>query len=409
MNSSKWPNPGDEPKMKNYTFILNRPVDVEETRHCEFKEIKGGRPLDTIKNTCDEYVVAFLNSAGGRILWGIRDSDRYAVGATLSSAERDALRRIVTNQLHQIKPPISPTAYQINLYPVYEDESCEKEVEGKYVVEVVAPRVFGNDLYSTGSGQVFVKTDSGKKLLSFQEVQDEIRRRQIELADVSLQRIPQLSTIQQHALEFSLTSQAHSMNLESLQQEVSRAINRAVVWSFLDAIHAGAPAQFGYLLSLVCNDDSKNGETIVQIELHCHITSFVHAFAQNLESLAGESPFSRGKYSPDLRIRAASKWSAHVPYRISMPGPNSVEIACLEQTHYSLKFPMQTSDLLLVLSAMMTGKIIVQDDINLTDPMQKNFVQWISHVMKGRSFSLHDITLDVADPERWLIKTGGFQ
>lgn len=58
--------------MKHYTFVLNRPADIEETRQYEFKEVKGGKPLDTIKNTCDEYVVAFLNSAGGRIFW--RDS-----------------------------------------------------------------------------------------------------------------------------------------------------------------------------------------------------------------------------------------------------------------------------------------------------------------------------------------------
>ena len=395
--------------MNDYTFIINRPVDVEETRHYEFKEVKGGKPLDTIKNTCDEYVVAFLNSSGGRIFWGIRDSDRYAVGVTLSSTERDELRKTVTNQLHQIKPPISPTAYQINLYPVYEDESCDKEVEDKYVVEVVAPHVFGNDLYSTGSGKVFVKTDSGKKLLSFQEVQDEIRRRQIQNSDLPLVPIPQLSTIQRNALEFSLTSQAHSMNRDSLLREVSRAINRAIACAFLDAVHAGAPAQFAYLLSLGCKDDPTDGETIVQIELQCHITSFVHAFAQHLESLVGDSSASRSSYSADLRIRAASKWSPHVPYRVSMPGPGHVEITCLEQPYYSLKFPMQTSDLLLVLSAMLTGKIIVQDDIKLTDPTQRNFVQWTADVMKERSFSFHDITLDVADPERWLIKTGGLQ
>src|SRR5262245_7542745 len=51
--------------MDNYRFVIARPAEVEETRYCEFKEIKGGRPLDTIKNTCDEYVVAFLNSSGG--------------------------------------------------------------------------------------------------------------------------------------------------------------------------------------------------------------------------------------------------------------------------------------------------------------------------------------------------------
>jgi Putative DNA-binding domain len=395
--------------MKDYTFILNRLVDVEETRHCEFKEIKGGRPLDTIKNTCDEYVVAFLNSAGGRIFWGIRDSDRCVVGVTLSSAERDALRRTVTDQLHQIKPPISPTAYQVNLYPVYEDESCGKTVDDKYVVEVVAPRVFGSDLYATGGGQVFVKTDSGKKLLSFQEVQDEIRRRQIELAGLPVAPVPQLSTIQEHSTEFSLTPQEHSTVRESLQREFSRAINRVTVYSFLDAIRAGAPAQFVYLLSLVCVDDPGRGEVVVRIELQCHITSFVHAFARHLDSLAVGSPPSGDRYPPDLRIRASSQWSPHVPYRVSMPGPNLVDITCLERPHYSLKFPMQTSDLLLVLSAMLTGRIIVQDDIQLGDPVQKSFVQWLIEAKKRQSFSVSDITLDVADPERWLIKSGGIQ
>ncbi|HYX29901.1 MAG TPA: ATP-binding protein [Pyrinomonadaceae bacterium] len=393
--------------MKSYTFVLNRPVDVEETRHYEFKEIKGGKPLDSIKNTCDEYVVAFLNSSGGRIFWGIRDSDRSTVGVTLLASERDDLRKVVTNQLHQIKPPISPTAYQINLYPVYEDESCEREIDDKYVVEIVAPRVFTNDLYSTGSGKVFVKTDSGKKLLSFQEVQDEIRRRQIELEDTEIAPVPQLSTIQSHAVQFSLSSQALSTESETLFQDLTRAMNRAIVWSFLDAIRAGAPARFTFLLSLVWTEDAAAAESVIAVELQCHITSFVHAFAQNLDLLIGGT--SQGRYAPDLRIRAAMKWSPHVPYRISMLGPKEIEIVCLDQPFYSLKFPMQTSDLLLVLSAMMTGKMIVQDDLKLAEPSQRDFAVWTADVMKRRSFHLQDITLDVANPERWLIKSGGLQ
>lgn len=166
--------------MDEHKFIINQPVHVEETRYYEFKEVKGNKPLDAIKNTCDEYVVAFLNSAGGRIFWGVRDSDRYAVGVPLTFQERDELRRTVTAKLNQIQPPISPTAYQINLYPIYEDESCGKMLEDRYILEVVAPRVYNDDLYSTGGGEVFVKTDSGKRKLNFQEVQDEIRRRQIQ-------------------------------------------------------------------------------------------------------------------------------------------------------------------------------------------------------------------------------------
>lgn len=166
--------------MTEYKFIINKPVEIEETRYYEFKQITGGKPLNTIKNTCDEYVVAFLNSAGGRIFWGIRDFDRFAVGILLTSTERDDLRKIVTGKLNEIKPPISPIAYQINLHSVYEDETCEKTVENRYVVEIVAPHVFSDDMYSTGSGEVYVRTDSGKRKLNFQEIQDEIRRRHIQ-------------------------------------------------------------------------------------------------------------------------------------------------------------------------------------------------------------------------------------
>jgi hypothetical protein len=191
--------------MTEYKFIINKPVEVEETRYYEFKEITGGKPLNTIKNTCDEYVVAFLNSAGGRIFWGIRDSDRYAVGVPLSFTEREDLRKTVTGKLNEIKPPISPTAYQINLHSVYEDETCNKTIEDRYVVEIVAPRVFGNDLYSTGSGEVYVRTDSGKRKLNFQEIQDEIRRRQILKVQDSIESIKlQESSESQSAFLISL-------------------------------------------------------------------------------------------------------------------------------------------------------------------------------------------------------------
>ena len=44
-------------------------------------------------------LVAFLNSEGGRILWGVRNSDRVVVGVRLASDDRDRLRQVVTNKL----------------------------------------------------------------------------------------------------------------------------------------------------------------------------------------------------------------------------------------------------------------------------------------------------------------------
>jgi predicted HTH transcriptional regulator len=157
-------------------FVLGQPLPIEETRHLEFKEVKGTNPVNPIRNLTDEYVVAFLNSEGGRIYWGIRDSDRVVVGVRLNYAQRDEIRRVVTEKLNKIQPPLAPTAYRIEFHQVY-DQDNEDTVSDLYVVEVVAPRVSSPDIYSTAKGEVFVKTDAGKKKLSVPEIQQEIIRR----------------------------------------------------------------------------------------------------------------------------------------------------------------------------------------------------------------------------------------
>ncbi len=177
-------------------FVANKPVPVEETRHYEFKEIKGGNPINTIKNTCDEYVVAFLNSGGGRIFWGIRDTDRCVVGVWLDSKARDELRKVVTAKLAQIRPPIVPTAYRVTLHPVYADETFPEPLVDIFIVEIVAPHLeASDDLYATGGGEVFVRTDAGKKKLSIEEIKDEIRRRESARHRVGLEaRTPIVAT-----------------------------------------------------------------------------------------------------------------------------------------------------------------------------------------------------------------------
>jgi hypothetical protein len=160
-------------------FVAGTPVSVEETRYYEFKEIKGKNAVNSIKNTSDEYVVAFLNSGGGRILWGVRDADRCVVGVSLRAKDRDELRRVVTEKLMQIRPPIAPTAYSISLHPVYADEISTEPLVDMFIVEVVAPRSDSILLHATGGNEIWVRTDSGKKKLTPEEIQDETRRREV--------------------------------------------------------------------------------------------------------------------------------------------------------------------------------------------------------------------------------------
>lgn len=156
-------------------FVLNNPVRFEETRHFEFKEVKGKNPVDSIKNTCDEYAVAFLNRDGGRVYWGIRDKDRTVVGVLLTYSQRDKLRRIVTEKLGNISPKLSPSAYRIELHTV--GDNSHNPITDLFVVELVVPKPSSKSLYHTGGNDVFMRTDGGKKKLTVSEIEDEVKRR----------------------------------------------------------------------------------------------------------------------------------------------------------------------------------------------------------------------------------------
>lgn len=155
-------------------WIKGQKFSKQESRSCELKEVKGANPLGSIKNVVDQYVVAFLNAGTpqeGAIFWGIRDGDLAITGVTLSDQQCDALRRVVTEKLHQITPPLPPTRYRIDLHQVTDGVSLIPDL---YVVEVKVPSVRKTLLFATGNQEVFVKTDAGKKKLSALEIQYEL-------------------------------------------------------------------------------------------------------------------------------------------------------------------------------------------------------------------------------------------
>jgi predicted HTH transcriptional regulator len=147
---------------------------LEETRYCEFKEVTSDDPIPAIKRTIEEYVVAFLNSDGGRILWGIRDADRVVTGVRANYRQRDVIRRLITDKVMRIQPSISPSALRIHFHPIFKESSTVKEL---HVIEVEVPKSLTNFLYFTNDNKVYVKTEAGKKRLSGPEIQDEIIRR----------------------------------------------------------------------------------------------------------------------------------------------------------------------------------------------------------------------------------------
>ena len=159
-------------------FVQNMPVPFEETLFYEFKEITGGNPVDRIEDNSDEYAVAFLNRQGGRIFWGVRNEDRITIGVELDERQRDEIRAKVSNKLGAIRPPISPEHWHLEFHNVYNSRGGDirsEIVDDLWVVELVVPRSQERDVFYTGGGSLYVKTDGGKTKLVGPEVTEFIR------------------------------------------------------------------------------------------------------------------------------------------------------------------------------------------------------------------------------------------
>ena len=99
----------------------------------ELKEIVGSSPVRTIADTAPRYVVAFLNTDGGRVLWGVHDDSRRIVGVRLNGTQRDELSQLLSRRTGQIQPAVDPTLLRLSFSPVIGGDEL-------FVVELVVPK-----------------------------------------------------------------------------------------------------------------------------------------------------------------------------------------------------------------------------------------------------------------------------
>jgi hypothetical protein len=162
-------------RVRPKTFRLNQTFLMPENKVCELKEVKEQNPVSTIGHVIDQYVVAFLNAGieqTGSIFWGVTNGTRTVVGVPLTDKQCDEVRRVVVDKVGSIVPPIALTTLSIKLHPL-----VSKSPIPLYVVEVKVPAIHGKYLHATGSGEVYVKTEAGKKKLTIMQIQQELLRR----------------------------------------------------------------------------------------------------------------------------------------------------------------------------------------------------------------------------------------
>ncbi|MFT5708565.1 MAG: hypothetical protein ACI9ES_002868 [Oceanospirillaceae bacterium] len=152
-----------------YEFIEGQQCSIEEDLTHEFKEIKGKNPAKSIQNQVDEYVVAFLNSSGGSIFWGICD-DRKVKSLVLSSGQKDDINKVINAKINTLEPSIDPTKIKVVFHRV-------AQVLDGYVLEVNVPKSNSIGLFFNSSGNTWVRVNGCKQKLQGLALQDYIVER----------------------------------------------------------------------------------------------------------------------------------------------------------------------------------------------------------------------------------------
>ncbi|MEG4596544.1 putative DNA binding domain-containing protein [Microcoleus sp. F6_B6] len=156
-------------------FVKGESFDREEGDSVEFKEISSKRPVNTIVNHAEEYVLGFLNAQiEGDIYLGLDDCG-IIQGVILNRNERDEIGRNIPNKLRMTDPPISHHDYRVTVHDIFNSE--RERLEDLYVVQIHVIKTKDKHLYRTSGGSVYLKKGSSCIKLTSEEIAKEYERR----------------------------------------------------------------------------------------------------------------------------------------------------------------------------------------------------------------------------------------
>jgi Tfp pilus assembly protein PilF len=163
-------------------FVQGEIFPQEEGDSVEFKEIKSQKPVNTIVNHAEQYVVGFLNAQiEGDLYLGIDDSGSIQ-GVALNRNDRDEIGKNIPNKLRMTDPPISPYHYIVTFHDIFNVE--RKVIEELYVVQIHVIKTEEDKIYlyktsgdKTSGGNVYLKKGSTCMKLTSEEIGKEIKRR----------------------------------------------------------------------------------------------------------------------------------------------------------------------------------------------------------------------------------------
>jgi Putative DNA-binding domain len=144
-------------------YTLGKEINKFEDRKNEFKECKGrGFDLTFACDLLSKYVSAFLNTEGGTLYYGISDNGVVS-GVTMNRRVRDLFTTAFDGCVNKFRPPVEPSYYRLNYFPVY--SSSGNPLNNIYVIELEIQKGDENKIYFNHKEEAYVKRDSSVSLL----------------------------------------------------------------------------------------------------------------------------------------------------------------------------------------------------------------------------------------------------
>ena len=229
-------------KLEECTSLLYRshvmfPEDIET----EYKNYIF--PLSEEKKTIlRRTICGFLNTNGGRIYIGIRDSDQCVIGLDLTTKDQDNVVLVIDDLLKEITPLVTPDECVTKFIPVKFEEN--KYIPGCFLVKIIVKRGKINDLYFTtnnfsyfsyerrnGKNQILEPSELKKKIIERSKFAESDNKMNIEYNKKFLDKEPEKGIPKFMKIENNSKNKFNQFVKEQNEKKKSKDKNKQIIFN----------------------------------------------------------------------------------------------------------------------------------------------------------------------------------
>lgn len=158
-------------------------------------------------------------------------------------------------------------------------------------------------------------------------------------------------------------------------------------------------------ISLIRIDLEQNEQPKIIISIISYKPILIYVFFELLDLVTTNSDkfLKRTEYfGDDYKVKLSYTVGNWQPYRIRNIGLKQIHIECLVNQVFKFKLPIETDDLMKIISSMMNGKPLIFDDLDFTKLSENevNLMKYMDYA-KENGLRVDDFDINLIEPNKW--------